>query len=57
MTRSQKGAVLWFVGAAAFLLAGLIGEPRRLLSIGTGLLLLAAGIVSMTRSRRDVRPD
>lgn len=57
MTRSEKGAALWFVGAAAFLLAGLIAEPRRLLPIGTGLLFLVAGIVSMTRSRRGVRPD
>jgi hypothetical protein len=56
MTRSQKVAVLWFLGGAAFLVAGLITEPRRPLTIGVGILFFVVGIVSITRDRRSPSP-
>lgn len=51
MTRSHLTAVLWFLGGAAFIVAGFISEPRHRLTFGVGILFIVVGLVTLRRSR------
>jgi hypothetical protein len=47
----RKTAILWFLGGAAFLVAGLISEPRRPLTLIAAAAFFAVGVASIVRDR------
>lgn len=49
MKQSQTRAILWFLAAAASLLAGLLDQPRPL-AIVAGILFIILGLVTLIRS-------
>ena len=48
---SKKTAILWFIGGTAFLVAGLISEPPRPLTLVAAVAFFAVGIASIMRER------
>lgn len=48
---NRKTAILWFLGGAAFLVAGLISEPRRPLTLIGAAAFFAVGVASLVRGR------
>jgi hypothetical protein len=51
MTRSQRSAILWFLAGVAFLVAGLITNPRRPFLIALGAAYFAIAALSLHRAR------
>jgi len=46
----RRTAVLWFIGGAAFLVAGLLSESRSPLAFVAAIAFFAVGIASILRS-------
>lgn len=47
---TRRTAALWFTGGIAFLVAGLMSEPRNLLTFVAAIAFFAVGIASILRS-------
>jgi len=47
---TRRTAVLWFIGGTAFLVAGLMSEPRSLLTFVAAIAFFAVGIASILRA-------
>jgi cell division protein FtsW (lipid II flippase) len=53
MNRFRLAAILWFLAGIAFVVAGLIMEPRRLFVSAVGVFFFLLALVFLLRARRE----